>query len=210
MNTVIPFPKTMINGSPNGAVHRTAAACRAFTLIELLVVIAIIAILAGLGFPAVQGALGQGKKAQARNDVQQIVAALKAFQLEYGRLPTTIVAADNSAEGSSGYFDSNSKDIIKALMGADPTLNPRNIVFLDAKTTTTKKGGVDLSDYTFYDPWGGSYRLKLDVSYDGKCEYYGPSNKENIFGAGAAISYGPNNKQDDPYASGNDEIVSFK
>jgi len=210
MNTVIPFPKTKINGFPNGTVHRTAAACRAFTLIELLVVIAIIAILAGLGFPAVQGALGQGKKAQARNDVQQIVAALKAFQLEYGRLPTTIVAADNSAEGNSGFFDSNSKDIIKALMGADPTLNPRNIVFLDAKTTANKKGGVDLSDYTFYDPWGERYRLKLDVSYDGKCEYYGPSNKENIFGAGAAISYGPNKKKDDPYASGSDEIVSFK
>jgi hypothetical protein len=182
----------------------------AFTLIELLVVIAIIAILAGLGFPAVQGALGQGKKAQARNDVQQIVAALKAFQLEYGRLPTTIVAADNSAEGGSGFFDENSKDIIKALMGADPTLNPRNIVFLDAKTTANKKGGVDLSDYTFYDPWGERYRLKLDVSYDGKCEYYGPGNKENIFGAGAAISYGPNKKKEDPYASGSDEIVSFK
>lgn len=190
--------------------HATVRHPAAFTLIELLVVISIIAILAGLGFPAVQGALGAGKKAQARNDVQQIVAALKAFQLEYGRLPTSVVAANNSAEGSSGYFDSNSKDIIKALMGADETLNPRNIVFLDAKITTKKKGGVDISDYTFYDPWGGYYRLKLDVSYDGKCEYYGPGSKENIFGAGAAISFGPNKKQEDPYASGSDDIVNFK
>ena len=78
--------------------HRQSA----FTLIELLVVIAIIAILAGLAFPAVQGAMGSAKKAQARNDVNQLASAVKAFQLEYGKLPAT---NDDAAQ------------VVKALIG---------------------------------------------------------------------------------------------
>lgn len=188
----------------------TDGSADAFTLIELLVVIAIIAILASLAFPAVQGALNSGKKAQARNDVQQIVAAIKAYQLEYGKLPTTKVSADNSAEAADGWFDSNAKDVIKVLVGADTTLNPRGMVFLEPKVARSKKGGIDMSDYTFYDPWGFPYRIKLDTSYDNRLEYYGPDNKENIFGSAAAISAGPNGALDDPYLSGSDEIVSFK
>lgn len=123
----------------------------AFTLIELLVVIAIIAILAGLAFPAVQGAMGSAKKAQARNDVNQLAAAVKAFQLEYGKLPAT---KDDAAE------------VVKALIGSNTSVNPRNIVFFEPKTAKGGKKGWDGSNYL--DPWGSPYQVKLDLGYSNK------------------------------------------
>ena len=60
----------------------------AFTLVELLVVISIIAILAGLSFPAVNGALDSAKKTHAKSNAVQIAAAVSAYDMEYGKLPT--------------------------------------------------------------------------------------------------------------------------
>src|SRR5206468_681521 len=70
-----------------------------FTLIELLVVIAIIIILMGLLFPAFRGVQDQAKRAQAKNDLTQIVTAVNAFYTEYGRMPI----AASEANGSAGY-----------------------------------------------------------------------------------------------------------
>ena len=67
---------------------RTRTDKQAFTLIELLVVISIIAILASLGFPAVNGAIDSARKARAGSDVAQIATAVVAYEVEYGRLPT--------------------------------------------------------------------------------------------------------------------------
>jgi len=123
----------------------------AFTLIELLVVIAIIAILAGLAFPAVQGAMGSAKKSEARNDVNQLAAAVKAFQLEYGRLPAT---------------DNNAASVVKTLIGSNTTLNPRNIVFFEPRTAKGGRKGWDGQNYL--DPWGTPYKIDLDLGYSNK------------------------------------------
>jgi len=140
-------PSPLRSGSSFSPLRKRSA----FTLIELLVVIAIIAILAGLAFPAVQGALGSGKKAQARNDVNQLAAAVKAFQLEYGRLP-----GSNNSTG----------DVVKALIGSNATVNPRNIVFFEPKIAKGGKGGWDNS--TYRDPWGMEYEVTLDLGYSNK------------------------------------------
>jgi prepilin-type N-terminal cleavage/methylation domain-containing protein len=137
----------------------------AFTLIELLVVIAIIAILAGLAFPAVQGALNSGKKAQARNDAAQLAAAVKAFQLEYGRLPVSASGSDNT--------NAPNADIVAALTSSN-SLNPRGIVFFEAKQAKGGKGGLDAGVYK--DPWGSPYLFMLDTSYDNKITAYGKTN----------------------------------
>ena len=179
----------------------TDGSADAFTLIELLVVIAIIAILASLAFPAVQGALNSGKKAQARNDVQQIVAAIKAYQLEYGKLPTQTVSSDNQNEQWIG----DNKYLIDVLIGSNSDLNPRNIVFFEPKMSKGTNGGRG-PDGKFYDPWGTMYAIKLDTGYNNQIEYYGT----NIITTAIAISFGPNRTQDNPFASGSDEIVSFK
>jgi prepilin-type N-terminal cleavage/methylation domain-containing protein len=117
----------------------------AFTLIELLVVIAIIITLAGLGFGGLQGAMESSKRAQARNDVNQIAAAVKAYQLEFGRLPE---------DGS----------VIAALTGD----NSKKIVFLEAKNAKNGKGGLDGG--SMKDPWGATYDIRLDTDYDNRVD----------------------------------------
>jgi prepilin-type N-terminal cleavage/methylation domain-containing protein len=181
--------------------HVTGRRPAAFTLIELLIVISIILILAGLAFPAVQGALESAKKAQARNDVHQIAAAVRAFHLEYGRYPTSEV--NTGGDGGDFYTQANNNSVIRALMGQDADLNPRNIVFLDAKTAKAKKGGVDISDYIFYDPWGTPYGIKMDNNYNGRTEYYGQRLTPVV-----VVSFGPNKEQDNPNQS-NDDITNF-
>ena len=128
----------------------------AFTLIELLVVIAIIAILAGLAFPAVQGAMGSAKKAQARNDVNQLASAVKAFQLEHGRLP------------GSGTEDGKAPDNLIAILTSSNSQNPRGIVFFEPKIAKGKKNGLSTDDGKYYDPWGKEYSVLLDYNYDNK------------------------------------------
>ena len=158
-----------MNPTPSRSLPRSSA----FTLIELLIVIAIIAILASLSIPAVNGVIGSARKAQARNDVQQIVAAVKAFQSEYGRMPTTTAPGENPTDetGGDAYHDTDNEIVTRILMNTETgttKLNTKGTVFLDAKTTKNKKGGVDLQDFKFYDPWGTPYAIKLDNNYSGK------------------------------------------
>ncbi|MCX6975127.1 MAG: prepilin-type N-terminal cleavage/methylation domain-containing protein [Verrucomicrobia bacterium] len=102
----------------------------AFTLIELLVVISIIAILAGLSFPAVNGALDSAKKTQAKSNVVQIAGAVSAYEVEYGKLPTlTGTTVD--------------KDFMDILTGT----NSRGIVFLEAQAWKKGKGGTNSVGY---------------------------------------------------------------
>jgi len=191
---------------------------RAFTLIELLVVISIIAILASLSFPAVNGAIDAAKKVKAKNDVVQIVNAIKAYQTEYGKLPTTKVSADDSAEAADGWFQSNNEEIMKVLTGNNTTLNPRKIVFLETRPakggTNAPKDGVT-TDFKFYDPWGTQYAIKMDTSYNNEMEYYGTGSVNNLRTTAIAVSFGKNKTMQDPTKSSDaglrvDDVVSFQ
>jgi len=127
----------------------------AFTLIELLVVISIIAILAGLAFPAVNGAIESGRKAQARNDVHQIASAIRTFKLEYKKLPEP---------GSE----------IRVLVGEDVDgQNPKRLVFLEPKNARGTPPKAGYLDGKMYDPWGNEYVITLDDDFDNKITYNG-------------------------------------
>jgi prepilin-type N-terminal cleavage/methylation domain-containing protein len=144
-----------------------------FTLIELLIVIIMIAILAGLLFPAINGAQNQARKVQAKNDVTQIVSAVNAYYTEYGKYPidstaTGYVPADTyygSGTAPSGYtvtysndklidvLSNNTSSTSQANGGGNlvPTLNPRGIVFISlpsVKNQSQPRSGITTRSVT--------------------------------------------------------------
>jgi prepilin-type N-terminal cleavage/methylation domain-containing protein len=134
-----------------------------FTLIELLTVIAIIAVLMGLLFPAISSVKETARKTQAKNDVMQIVNAVKSYYAEYGKYP--------GDAGSDTTYNSNNNDLFNVLRaketGSDLE-NPRQIVFMEVppvKDAATPRGGINSSG-VFYDPWGTPYRVILDTDYN--------------------------------------------
>jgi type II secretory pathway pseudopilin PulG len=56
--------------------------------VELLVVISIIGLLAGLGLPAINGAIQAGKKAEVAAMAESIKTAVNAYYAEYSSYPT--------------------------------------------------------------------------------------------------------------------------
>lgn len=193
----------------------SASRSKAFTLIELLVVISIIAILASLAFPAVNGAIDSAKRAKAKSDTVQIVTAVKAYQSEYGKLPTAAVSSDDRGEATQGWFQGNNDEIIRVLTGENHnSMNPRRITFLEARPAKGNKDGVGI-DMKFYDPWGTPYAIKLDISYDNSLEYYGTGSVNNLRITAFAVSFGKNMKQQDVTKSSDstgkvDDIVSYQ
>jgi len=139
----------------------------AFTLIEMLVVISIIAILMGLLFPAFKGVQDQAKKAQAKNDVTQIVTAVNAFYTEYGTYPSTF-APEMTFDAKNG--NTNDK-LFNELRGNNlAKMNPRNIPFISlpvVKDDSNPKGGF-AKNGSLYDPWGTEYLVRLDTDYDNR------------------------------------------
>jgi general secretion pathway protein G len=62
---------------------------RAFTLIELLLVLVILAVLAAVVVPNLVGRGDQAKRNATIADIAAIKGALKAFEVDNGRFPTT-------------------------------------------------------------------------------------------------------------------------
>ena len=197
----------------------------AFTLMELLIVIAILGILMGLLFPAVSGAMESARRSQAKTDCINIVNAIKSYYTEYGRMPT-LASGDDATEAAAGWFQGpqtggNYNDqIVRILMGENVDgLNPRKRVFLEGRPAKGKSGewknGIGEDDNIFYDPWGTPYAIKVDISYDGRLEYYDPAYKQNIFTSVLVVSFGKNKVQQDITKSTDkdqkvDDIVSFQ
>lgn len=160
-----------------------------FTLIELLTVIAIIAILMALLLPALTGAKNTARKGQARNDLTQFVAAVKAYSADYGACPVDpSLGSTNDAEyGGPGDAHHNA-DLINTLIAdgldAGPNLNnainTKGTVYLDVpvvKDAANPKSGLISSAgaagggqyvrHDWVDPWGGTYVIVVDSNYDG-------------------------------------------
>lgn len=62
---------------------------RGFTLIELLLVLVILSVLAALVIPRFTGRSQQARETAAKTDISRIETAVKSFEIDTGRLPTT-------------------------------------------------------------------------------------------------------------------------
>jgi prepilin-type N-terminal cleavage/methylation domain-containing protein len=106
-----------------------------FTLVELLVVISIIGLLAGLGLPAINGAIQAGKKAEVAAMAESIKTAVNAFYAEYSQYPTN----------ASGRTYTNT--ILEFLGFMSTTTNTnggnyRGIAFLEVPPKFTNASGI--------------------------------------------------------------------
>jgi len=165
-------------------ISRSLRTRAAFTLIELLVVISIIAVLAGMGFSGMKGAMESAKKVQAKNDMTQIANAVQFYYTEYGRYP--VPTADQGDDSRCVYGTNATKGnekIINVLRYPSSTsgstwtdaesLNPRQIKFLEvtnAKDQANPKSGIrtgSASNGAWYDPWGSQYIIFIDGDYAG-------------------------------------------
>lgn len=142
----------------------------AFTLMEIIVVVLIIAVLMSLAFPAFQGLQSQVKRAQARNDLTQIVTAVNAYYVEYGKYP---LATSDTIYGPTAASNAALFNELRAT--AAQTQNPREIIFIsppDAKDPARPRSGIGTSTGAgqFFDPWGLPYHIAIDGNYNNQID----------------------------------------
>lgn len=121
----------------------------AFTLIELLVVITIIAILAGLSFAGIQGALKSAKKAEVRAMANQIKLGIEAFYAEYGYYPSATTSDDT---------------FLKVMIGSNAA-NPRAVRFLELPKKFTNSTGI-VTPVNFYKDQK-VFQIRIDTNFSG-------------------------------------------
>jgi prepilin-type N-terminal cleavage/methylation domain-containing protein len=127
-----------------------------FTLVELLVVISIIGLLAGLGFPAISGAIQAGKKAEVSAMAESIKTAVNAFYAEYSSYPTN----------SSGQTYTNTSLEFLSIMSTTTNTNggnTRGIAFLEVPPKFTNSTRELVTPIGFY---SGGKRSNFSVAID--------------------------------------------
>lgn len=136
-------------------------AARGFTLIEIMVVITILGILAALIVPRVVGRTDDARIAAAKQDVAQLMSALKLYRLDNGRYPT-------SEQG------------LKALL-EKPTLDPI--------PNNWKTGGYIERSTLPRDPWGKEYQF-LSPGLKGEVDIYSFGRDGQVGGEGPDADVG--------------------
>jgi type II secretory pathway pseudopilin PulG len=101
--------------------------------VELLVVISIIGLLAGLGLPAINGAIQAGKKAEVASMAESIKTAVNAFYAEYSAYPSN----------TSGKTDTNFLALMSPTNNTGVSAqNTRGIAFLEVPPKFTNASGI--------------------------------------------------------------------
>jgi prepilin-type N-terminal cleavage/methylation domain-containing protein len=131
-----------------------------FTLVELLVVILVIAVLAGLLFAAVSGAIKTAKRHEAQTTITALAAAFRAYHTEYGSWPPFT--------GNPNLVDGNT---ITVLTGGVVTVgtviaNPKRIVFMEISSKKLESGTGRLLT-----PWATSSGVSGSTGRDAQ-KYY--------------------------------------
>jgi len=126
-----------------------------FTLVELLVVISIIGLLAGLGFPAINGAMKSGKKTEVVQMAESVKTAIHAFYAEYSAYPS---------DSNGKIFTNTSTDFLGVISSTNAQGgNYRGISFLEVPPKFTNSQGL-VTPKGFYSGGGQSnFSIAIDT-----------------------------------------------
>jgi prepilin-type N-terminal cleavage/methylation domain-containing protein len=149
-----------------------------FTLMELLIVIAMIALLIGIGYPTFISILEKARKTQAANEEQQIITAVNGYYTDYGKYPlasgadftfTGTTAGITSGSSNAALFDvlRNNTNPTGPNYATVTSWNPRATVYIQPPISKSgTKGGINSPTGVWYDPFGSSYNVMIDGTYD--------------------------------------------
>lgn len=131
----------------------------------------LIAVLAAIVIASFSVAKPKVQRHQCLNTVTQLSSAIDSFYNEYACLPLTgnadiTVSTDTEIE------------VLKELLGMNGPINIHGVRFLSIKQGKNQKDGLIYRPDSYvleglFDPWGGSYKIRLDLDYDEKIEVNG-------------------------------------
>lgn len=99
--------------------------------------------------------MAPAKRTIGKNDAVQIANAIRAFQVEYEKPPTSaMLDIITNVEG----------ELLASLVARNKALNPREIVFIEVDPWKKNRGGI--KDGIWRDPWGNPFRVSLDGNGD--------------------------------------------
>jgi len=147
-----------------------------FTLIELLVVVTILGILMSLAVNGAGAIRSQARSAQARNDCTGLNISLRSFYTDYSRYPIPGAKTDGAPYEAVADEVGNS-EVIKALVGKDSSINPREVVYYENKAAKKNAEGGWTSGISLggglFDPWGFTYGICMNVESRADYKYTG-------------------------------------
>jgi type II secretory pathway pseudopilin PulG len=171
-----------------------------------LVALVVIALIMAIAVPFGRGVLEKARKLQVQAQLKGLEMAIKGYQTEYNRLPST-PSPPPTADNSPG-FDTTAaegKAIIQIITAADTLRNPRGISFYEPPPVHKSGGGYTAAG-GLIDIWGAKgYIIILDYDGDGRVpdpEHPGALLSERII----IYSAGP----DGDFSTWKDNVKSWK
>lgn len=129
------------------------------TELKYLACLLLLVVVVVLLLPVNPWEIKDARRAQTRNDLTQLVTAVRAYRSEYGKYPVTQTPGTVET-------DTENAALLQTLSGHDSKGNAKGIVFFDVRSESSKNG-IKSASGALLDAWGNYYRVRFDADEDG-------------------------------------------